>query len=343
MEQVRYKAGQFVTYTATRSFNAVDRPGEGMLLIDRGEEVQFDGYILKYGGEDYKAANLKAAVKAAWLVPEGADTEETVTVAPRRPGSFGSGAATVDSDERIVLSQSERTAGVRTVNRQVGRHQIIVEGGDEGTIVASGGFKVKGGSARNAPPVDMSSLEAARELQALNFPKREGVQGVSQDEYLDRMDPAEREEYLEKLESRRAGIIANLPENERKKATRKKVAAPQAPEQQLREQTTYAGGIKFTTTGIDSKHIVKEAQAPAQERSETKIEKDGTLDARKKIAKALCSDFPDTYDFSQQWKKRLANIRFNFEDRPDVIQAIFAAESDDFKKVLLAEFPETFK
>ena len=38
-----------------------------------------------------------------------------------------------------------------------------------------------------------------------------------------------------------------------------------------------------------------------------------------------------------------AMIRLNYETRSDIIQAIFMAESDDFKKVLLEEFPEVFE
>ena len=73
------------------------------------------------------------------------------------------------------------------------------------------------------------------------------------------------------------------------------------------------------------------------------IERDGTADARRMTAKMVCSEFPNSYDFNDHWKRRLAMIRLNFEDRFDVIRAVFAAESDDFKKLLLEEFPEAFQ
>jgi hypothetical protein len=76
--------------------------------------------------------------------------------------------------------------------------------------------------------------------------------------------------------------------------------------------------------------------------SQSRIETDGTADYRKMIAKSLCPDFPMDYSFSDHWKKRLARIRLNYEDRPDIIRAIFAAESDEFKKLILAEFSEVF-
>lgn len=305
--QVRYKAGNFVTYTATRTFSAADRP-EGAVRLQHGEEVEYDGYTLRYGGEEIKAPNLRSAVKANWLVPEGFEGTVPVPVAPRRTNVFAGGSV-LDSDERIVSNHGERTAGVLSHNRQVGRAQIV-ESGDDGVVIGTGGFKVKAGSARNQPGVDMSTT-GTRAIHELTSYQRQGVAGLSQDEYLEKMDPSQREEYLDKLETRKASILvaANLTPPEKKAPKREKKATQES-------------------TSADK---------------ETKIEKDGTLDARKVVAKALCQDFPDTYDFGQQWKKRLANIRFNFEDRPDVIRAIFAAESDDFKKVLLAEFPEVFE
>lgn len=116
-------------------------------------------------------------------------------------------------------------------------------------------------------------------------------------------------------------------------------------------------GIKFSNTNGPKRYVQPpvnvdhhQAQAsasqlptpPPEEGTISKIEKDGTADTRKRIAKTLCADFPDAYNFSDHWKRRLAMIRLNYEERADVIEAIFAAESDDFKKVLMEEFPQVF-
>lgn len=98
----------------------------------------------------------------------------------------------------------------------------------------------------------------------------------------------------------------------------------------------------MTQTSPQPEGVLVTHQMPAEEATQSRIEKDGTADARKSIAKTLCRDFPDEYSFSDHWKRRLAMIRLNYEGRFDVIRAIFAAESDDFKKVILDEFPEAF-
>jgi len=86
-----------------------------------------------------------------------------------------------------------------------------------------------------------------------------------------------------------------------------------------------------------------QAAEPKPQAEESRIDKDGTAEARKQIAKTLCKDFPDEYSFADHWKRRLAMIRLHYEGRYDVIRAIFAAESDDFKRTLLEEFPEAFR
>lgn len=126
-------------------------------------------------------------------------------------------------------------------------------------------------------------------------------------------------------------------------------------EQKPLESVANSEGITFRNTNGPKRvlPLVQSNQdaAPAsaepstgyQEDVQSKIDRDGTADARRKIAKAVCSDFPEEYNFSDHWKRRLAMIRLNYEDRLDVIRAIFAAESDDFKRVIVEEFPGAFQ
>ena len=86
---------------------------------------------------------------------------------------------------------------------------------------------------------------------------------------------------------------------------------------------------------------IQEAFYPEEQPSH--IERDGTADARRMTAKMICSEFPDEYDFNDHWKRRLALIRFKYEKNYGVIRAIFASESDDFKRLLFEEFPEAFQ
>lgn len=97
-------------------------------------------------------------------------------------------------------------------------------------------------------------------------------------------------------------------------------------------------GIKFTTTAGPKKgvRLVDKAAEPAPV-SEADDEMCRT------IAKAVCSDFPDDYVFTQPLRKKIARLQADYDDRPDVIKAVAAAETDpEVKRRLLKEFPEAF-
>lgn len=134
------------------------------------------------------------------------------------------------------------------------------------------------------------------------------------------------------------------------------IADPSGMGGQVHESSVEAEGITFKNTNGPKRAFpnmnqtspqsgsgIPVTQMQAQEEgTQSRIEKDGTADARRQIAKAICRDFPDEYSFADHWKRRLAMMRLNYEGRFDVIRAIFAAESDDFKKLILDEFPEAF-
>ena len=65
-------------------------------------------------------------------------------------------------------------------------------------------------------------------------------------------------------------------------------------------------------------------------------------DPRRVIAKTICQDFPDNYDFEATVRKKIARIQADFEDRVDILRAVYAAENDEMKARLLEEFPEAF-
>jgi hypothetical protein len=104
--------------------------------------------------------------------------------------------------------------------------------------------------------------------------------------------------------------------------------------------TTTVDGIKMTNTNGPSNREQPSARSEAAHKPV--MLKDGSVDARLMIARAMCVDFPNNYDFASNPRKKLARLQADYEDRPDVIRAVFAAESDDFKATLIKEFPQAF-
>lgn len=113
------------------------------------------------------------------------------------------------------------------------------------------------------------------------------------------------------------------------------------------ETVVEAEGIRFTNTNGPKKgtRLVDKAQEAARAQQAQQAQGNGADDAMcRKIAKAICADFPDNYVFTDPPRKKIARLQADFDDRPDVIRAVAAAETDgNVKRRLVEEFPEAFE
>jgi len=293
----------------------------------------------------------------------------------QQPKSF---VTTVSANEQIVGNASERAAGVRETNKtsrfaSTGRIPTVDAHGQSGTVVRTVSTPAKW-------ETEVTAQSLGGLIRQAESVKIQAGEGRSEADLLASMSDEERDQYEADKEARRESVLARAPGSAKlikstpTKSPMAKLSSKKVTESggmkvtttvsnggtdidvsaldrggKARVETIDVGGIKVTNTNgprranqpISGKAAPPQSpilSAPVQAR----IVKDGTEDPRKMIAKKLCPDFPEDYNFADHWKRRLAMIRLNFEARADVIQAIFMAESDDFKKVLLEEFPEVF-
>ncbi len=323
--------------------------------------------------EDYDPDAALSRVPSANIQVRSAVNMNPNSQAPAQRNSI----ITTDSDERVVMSTHQRTAAAQqqTANAR-GQNQgmarsfsgsgEVKEGGSEFGVPVARSFKTRANTKTEVTPSSVGS--AMRDADQV---KIDPGQGVSQDDVLSTMTDEQVEAYLAKKESKRGDVASRLnPKFQGAPTTRLdpmsspvvgrvKTAKSQTSEGITSRVTTSGGqeiydpstgnsagkqsyveveGIRMTNTNGP---MVRQPQV-AEEAPISKIEKDGTADARRMVAKSICADFPDQYNFADHWKRRIAMIRLNYEGRADIIRAVFAAESDDFKKTLLEEFPEVF-
>jgi len=121
---------------------------------------------------------------------------------------------------------------------------------------------------------------------------------------------------------------------------------------QNRTEVIEEGGIRFTTTNGPRRGVrLVDKNAQAQEAQEAPPPAPATrnVDAAddavcRTIAVAICPDFPDNYRFGDPIRKKIARLQADYDDRPDVIRAVAAAETDgEVKRRLIEEFPEAFE
>jgi hypothetical protein len=359
--EIKFVTGQFEDLVATKSFQF----GETNVSISKDTEVLFDGTMAEIAGVRTPMPRLRGAVKQGWLVRKAdyedyanrrsaqanimirpaINTSQSLTQPPTK-----SMMTTVQSDERVVMGHKDRGVVAQQRAMQV-RTGGVVESQD-GVPVRS--LKTP---AKMYTQVTDDSVGSA--IRAADQVKIDPGEGVSEDDFLSRLSPEEAEEYHAKKEEKKwsgkKGLAASAQVDNRVVATIPKISHSQTREgvstspvtvtagstpvadlsgstKKAVESVVYSEGIPFRTTN-----------GPKSDTAPSTVTKAVSLDARLKIAKALCSDFPSDYSFDDHWKRRLARIQLQYIDRPDIIRAIFSAETDDFRNKLVEEFPEAFQ
>lgn len=376
MNQIRFKTNEFQMFTATRTFAL----GQPSVTIARGTDLEFDGASLRYAGAVYPAPQLRGAISSGWIVPTGEFDENdasygapvSANIKMRPPTDNGPSKpvapVTAEADERIVMSSVDHAANTRDNNRGNAAaketYRSSTGGADfqEGVPVRT--LKTAAGERAKSARTVLTAESAGSVLRAADNVQIDPGAGLSEEMMLSRMPEEEREMYLARKESLKSRYVdspkavqyvdtkpatvgqiktAGTKESEGIKLTQQvgggiEVADPTGLGGKAKTSTLVEDGITFKNTNGPVK-TKPEAHPRATQKD---VSMDGTVEARRKIAKAICPDFPDTYDFSASDRKKLARLQADFEDRPDILRAVFAAESDAFKAKLVEEFPTAF-
>ena len=352
MDQIRFKSGEFQTFTATRSFAL----GNFNVRIEKATELDFDGSTVRYAGADYAFPQLRGALTAGWVVPaESFDAEQDYDkpVAARiqvrsatqgdRPKTM---VATVEADEHIVMNSGEHATTTKRGNRR--------------TASAAGSEGVPVRTLKTSAVSTTQITDGKAAISDLDRIKITPGQGITRDEMLERMDPEAREAYRLKTEAARAGYPQAKAAQKAKQASSRKVVGrvKRGAKGSSEDAAVSTGGGLETWDGGEAEVV---AQIGSSETAETvdgvtfgtsavkpakKPDPRGfgpmTPEVRRRIAETMCPDFPANYDFGAPAKKKLARLQADFEDRADILLAAFAAEDEEVKARLLQEFPDAF-
>lgn len=358
-------------YRATRDF------GMGDMSIQRGMSIEFDGYTIRVAGRPPLAMpTFKGAVKAKWAVPEAEYDSSAPLARPQsagikvRPADTGnpnnraasSMIATAQAEESVVNDVQAHAAGVRKNNQSRGNRVAHDVESQDGVTVRT--LQTLANN-RNGPRTTLTGSNTHQAIQQASQVQIEAGRGITREELMERMTPEQREQYQSEIESRRA---AHLPLDQRVAVQRgpdhqgQVIATLGSPEDVdtmgFHISNSVGGGTETVDlSGLDETPAAQQVmesegmrfrqtngprQAPPKPPAPPVSFED--MDPRRVIARSICVDFPDQYDFEAPARKKIARLRADFEDRLDVIRAVAAAETDaDVKGLLVGEFPEAFQ
>lgn len=372
MTEIQFKRGEKVPFIATRTF-ALGNTG---LNLAKGQEILFDGATAEMGGDEFSLPSLRGAIKAGWLTMAANYDENAPDVRPvsanisvRHPtqggnpmdqrGQTRTSMVTTESDEREVGSVSQHATQAKTANTDYRRGQPV---NPPNGIESQDGVQVR----RLKTPSGEKARQTRTTLTADALRAAENVtitagEGMSESDMLDRMDPQEAQAYLATKAAKRAQYVdESAPKvigkvGKSKASTREGITAaltvgggvetgdlqgmdPGKPQ----KATVTVEGLTFQTTNVPASRNQSHPRDNGRPVPAPVLVKQAGADVRRMVARQLCSAFPDNYDFSAPDKKKLARLQADYEDRFDVLKAVFAAESDAFKALLIEEFPDAF-
>jgi hypothetical protein len=366
MDQIRFKSGEFQDFVATRTFEL----GTFGVKVIKGSELTFDGSTVNYGGASYMFPQFRGASNAGWVVPTaeyeegnplyGAPASANIKMRPPTDaqGQAKTAVATIEADERTVMSSATHAAATRDTNRGKSMKTAQQGGAESQEGVEVGRVFKTAAKTRSS----LSAESAGEALRQANNVQIEAGQGITEEQMLARMAPEDRAVYLAKKDSLKSRYVDTDISSQGTQVATIKSASKVKEAEGMKLTQTVGGGVEIadmggtggkaeastrTEDGITFKNTngpKNKPQVHPRTAAETPVmHLDGTADIRRKIAHTMCPDFPASYDFTASPKKKLARLQADFEDRPDVLRAVFAIESDAFKQQLVAEFPQAFQ
>lgn len=335
--QIRFVSGTFENFVATRTFSL----GGTNYKFTIGDEVQFDGAMAKVYNDTIALPQLKGAIRVGWFVPKETYVEDnpeygrpvSANMHVQSPVRSGNSISSTDKsrpyiiegDERVVATVSNHAAHVRRRNTE-----------EE---------EVRRFKSPKHKPIEITPSNAGMLIREASRVTIDPGKGITEEELLARMTEDEQETYLEKKAIARSKYVQDAPPVKKARKVESEgvsltttvggggVTTVDLSSSNAKAEVTVTevGGIKFTNTNCSKKE------------REIKNETLEDIGARRVVARTICPDFPDSYDFGQPAKKRIARLVADFENRPDILRAAYAAETDAVKQQLVTEFPEAFQ
>lgn len=365
-QQITFRPGQPQTFVATRSFDL----GNTGLKLTRGDQVEFDGtQVLVLGHPPVAMPQMRGAIRVGWLVPaESFNQADTTAMRPVSAGvqvRAADGGNPLDHQSRTTITTQSVESEEREVTnvqahaqRTAERNQTNYRRGAENRAVMAGTIEVEpqeGVPVRSlkTPAKQSTNLEKVSPFEAerqANSVKIEAGRGRTREEMIAQMSPEERAIYEQEIQSRKAQYDPTAP---------MVVGHVQSPGTQNREGMKVAGSVgggvevadmggtggeaQVTETVVEGIKVTNTNGPGTVKRTQAGPLPNGPDAQARAIAKSICPDFPENYVFADPVRKKIARLQADFDDRPDVIRAVAAADTDpEVRNRLFQEFPEAF-
>ncbi len=328
MENIKWQRGNYQKFFALMKIRV---GGANAMDIQKGDEFEYDGSILKYSGMEIAQPQMRGAIQSGWA---SLVLDESAPVDPVRPTRNIAKAQTInkdlnkvqraspaaietsslDEDEVLrVTDRSSETKSPKIITAQDNRKSRLSVRSD--TADDQGAVTIAKIRTSAKADFDVSKSDAAKTLQQLEnlsnvradidgkTVTREGVTIKTNVGRIDRVAMAEEDDGIEVGRVRKSG-------------------SDHAEGISIRDTSNIRHGSESSVT--QSKPVI-----------------DRSLNPKIRIARSIDPSFPSDWSFEGKLADRLAAVKAR-DPSPEFLEALFAAEGDQMRKTLIKEFPEQF-
>lgn len=276
--------------------------GEPPIEIDKGDSFEYDGSILKFNGHEIPSASLRGAVKSGWVV---ASEDQVNMSAPAHV-----------VNRNLAKSQTKNNGGSGLIQRSEGNLSLSeTDEGDVASVTAR-----RGSGLRDTPKriLNHSDSQDGQVVARLRTSSNLGPVDVSQKSNLAKSLEDRNWERPDYVQSGKYPIFGD-------------------------SEGRVVSQVRNSPSRDDKSGLIVPRRFESEREEKVSVSTKQTLSANPKVrvAQRIFPDFPSEWDFTGKMSERLARVK-NYSEDPAFLEALYAAENDQFRKVLASEYPDLF-
>lgn len=336
-EPMKWERNKYQTFYAQIKFHLGDGKDQS-LSIDKGEEFEYDGTVIKYAGTEFANPRLRGAYNQGWFTLD----QDERRVAPVQPSRNVARSQTKNDD----LSRVQRTSHMgresldeETVLHVQDRQQARQAGKSVGRTAS--GHLTQADNRRAGQRVDRMHVEQSDlDMQdhvvvgRVNSPAKLGIVDMTQSSNYGLAKDIENRPVGRPTLIEREGVSIKMNVGNVDSRIR----------EDIEDTGRVVGKVRKTATGTRSAGGVEvlDTSGPAGKRKAQSVEIDSSLPPRIRVARRIDPSFPADWVFSGKLADRLAAVK-SHGATPAFLEALYAAEGDQMRKKLEESFPKQFQ
>lgn len=334
MENIVWQRNKFIKFFAKMRIRV---GGAAPVDIQKDDEFEYDGSILKYSGMEIASPQLRGAINNGWAEPDSGETKENQEskIEAIRPSRNIAKAQTVNKDLSRVQRISEGKINTSSIDEDE-----ILKVSDRGEVASKSQPKIlKSDDNRKARELSIQSdITDNQEAVAIGR-VRTSAKAVFKD--VDKPESAKLIQKLNDMSNVKAELYQKTVEKEGVKISTNVGKVNKVSEADEDTGETVAKVKSSQSKSVEGIQIKDTSNI----RNASKNDKDFVIpknvDPRIRIARTIDPGFPLDWSFSGKLAERLENVKKHGAN-PKFLEALFAAEGDQMRKTLVKEFPKQF-